>query len=90
MSGAREEEQFEIALEDATREQYNDRRSKEPSRPSKRQKKDARFGFGGTKRFSKSGDATSSADMSGFSARKMKGGWQKQKRPGKSKRARIS
>ena len=39
----------------------------------KRQKKDAKFGFGGKKRFSKSGDAASSGDMRGFSAGRMKG-----------------
>lgn len=50
----------------------------------KRQKRDSKFGFGGKKRFSKSGDATSSADMRDFSASKMKG---KPKRPGKSRRA---
>jgi rRNA-processing protein EBP2 len=40
----------------------------------KRQKKDQKFGFGGKKRFAKSGDATSTADMRGFSASRMKGG----------------
>ena len=39
----------------------------------KRQKKDAKFGFGGKKRFGKSGDAASSGDMRGFSAGRMKG-----------------
>ncbi|KIW11990.1 hypothetical protein PV08_09264 [Exophiala spinifera] len=52
--------------------------------PNKRQKRDQKFGFGGKKRFSKSGDAISSGDMRGFSASKMKG---KPKRPGKSRRA---
>ena len=40
----------------------------------KRQKKDQKFGFGGKKRFAKSGDAASTADMRGFSASRMKGG----------------
>jgi rRNA-processing protein EBP2 len=53
--------------------------------PNKRQKKDAKHGFGGKKRFAKSGDAMSSGDLSGFSARKMKGG--AAKRPGKARRA---
>ena len=53
----------------------------------KRQKKDEKFGFGGKKRFSKSNDAKSSADASGYSAKKMKGGGKP--RPGKSKRART-
>ncbi|KIW40192.1 uncharacterized protein PV06_07410 [Exophiala oligosperma] len=52
--------------------------------PNKRQKRDQKFGFGGKKRFTKSGDAMSSGDMRGFSASKMKG---KPKRPGKSRRA---
>ncbi len=40
----------------------------------KRQKKNEKFGFGGKKKHSKSGDATSSADLSGFSVKRMKGG----------------
>ena len=52
---------------------------------AKRQKRDAKFGFGGKKRFSKSGDAKSSGDLSGFSASKMKGKG-KPKRLGKSRR----
>ena len=56
----------------------------------KRQKKDKKFGFGGKKRFAKSGDAASSADLSGFSVKKMKS----QKKPGsrrlgKSRRAKA-
>lgn len=54
---------------------------------TKRQRKDDKFGFGGKKRFSKSGDAASSADMSGFSAKRMKKGGAAAKRPGKSRRA---
>lgn len=50
----------------------------------KRQKKNEKFGFGGKKRHSKSGDAMSTADMRNFSVKKMKGG---SKRLGKSKRA---
>ena len=54
----------------------------------KRQKRDQKFGFGGKKRFAKSGDATSTADMRGFSAKKMKaGGAGVKKRLGKSRRA---
>lgn len=40
---------------------------------AKRQKRDQKFGYGGKKRNAKSGDASSSGDLSGFSARKMKG-----------------
>ncbi|KAL9617124.1 MAG: hypothetical protein Q9160_008067 [Pyrenula sp. 1 TL-2023] len=59
---------------------------------AKRQKRDAKFGFGGKKRFNKSGTAASTADMKGFpSAKKMKGSnagrLGKTKRLGKSRRA---
>jgi rRNA-processing protein EBP2 len=40
----------------------------------KRQKKNEKYGFGGKKKHSKSGDAMSSADLSGFSAKRMKSG----------------
>lgn len=69
----------------------------------KRAKKDAKYGFGGRKKHSKSGDAISSGDLSGFNAKKMKsqggggGGFGggaggkkkfvKAARPGKNKRA---
>ncbi|KAL8342605.1 hypothetical protein RB598_004130 [Gaeumannomyces tritici] len=59
-----------------------DRGRGEPGR--KRQKKNDKYGFGGKKKFSKSGDAISSGDLSGFSAKKMKG--KSAPRPGKSKR----
>lgn len=50
---------------------------------NKKQKKDEKFGFGGKKRFAKSTDATSTGDLRGFSAKKMKG---RKQRPGKSRR----
>ena len=53
----------------------------------KRQKKDAKFGFGGKKRFAKSGDAMSTGDLRGFSAKKMKGIKKGPQRLGKSRRA---
>ncbi|XP_014554004.1 hypothetical protein COCVIDRAFT_40031 [Bipolaris victoriae FI3] len=60
---------------------------------AKRQKKDAKYGFGGKKRHSKSNDAQSSADGRGFSVRKMKGkpssGGGASKRPGKARRAKM-
>ena len=46
---------------------------RDPPSRHKRQKKDAKFGFGGRKRFGKSGDASSTADLSGFSEGRMKG-----------------
>ncbi|KAK7905698.1 rRNA-processing protein EBP2 [Exophiala xenobiotica] len=52
---------------------------------TKRQKRDHKYGFGGKKRHSKSGDAMSSGDLAGFSASKMKG--KAKQRPGKSRRA---
>ena len=58
-------------------------------RRDKRQKKDEKFGFGGKKRFSKSTDAASTADLRGFSAKKMKGKPGKQ-RLGKSRRAKAA
>ncbi|KAL2159642.1 hypothetical protein VTH06DRAFT_2211 [Thermothelomyces fergusii] len=76
----------------------NSKKRKADGRPQpnpKRQRKDAKYGFGGKKRHSKSGDAVSSGDLSGFSAKRMKsnafGGGKpkkagKAKRPGKSKR----
>ncbi|KAK0639045.1 eukaryotic rRNA processing protein EBP2-domain-containing protein [Cercophora newfieldiana] len=41
---------------------------------AKRQKKDTKYGFGGKKKHLKSNDATSSADIGGFSAKRMKSG----------------
>lgn len=70
---------FDIAVEEASSQP--EKRGREGG--GKRQKKDAKFGFGGKKRHAKSGDAASSGDLSNFSAKKMKGG---SKRPGKSKR----
>ncbi|KAF4765821.1 hypothetical protein HAV15_003187 [Penicillium sp. str.  len=70
---------FDIAIDEAT--QPEKKRVAVVMAP--RQKKDAKFGFGGKKRHAKSGDAASSGDLSNFSAKKMKAG---AKRPGKSKR----
>lgn len=91
---AKEEDLFDVALEDAsksdkmassTRDGANGGRA-----PNKRQKKDDKFGFGGKKRFSKSGDAASSADLRGFSSKKMKGQKKVASRLGKSRRAKQS
>ena len=74
-------------------------RERGPGFNPKRQKRDQKYGFGGRKRHSKSGDAASSSDMRGFSAARMKGrggrgggaarggGKGKAPRLGKSKRA---
>ncbi|KAM5444362.1 rRNA-processing protein EBP2 [Microsporum ferrugineum] len=72
---AEESELFDVTLEESSRsDSRRGPRGKdgEGSR-SKRQKKDAKFGFGGKKRFAKSGDAISSGDLSSFSTSKMKG-----------------
>lgn len=82
-----------MALEDASK-QENSAGSKKTSTgarsQNKRQKKDGKFGFGGKKRFSKSGDATSSADLRAFSVKKMKGIKKGSQRLGKSRRAKKS
>ncbi|KAG7661874.1 EBP2 [[Candida] subhashii] len=81
------DDDFQIALEEATREDNNgrggDNKRRKPN--SKRLAKDSKYGFGGKKRLSRENDAQSSADISGFSSKKMKG---KSSRPGKSKRTR--
>lgn len=79
---------FDVAIEEATADQEERRdrdRSKRNKPNSKRMAKDAKYGQGGMKRFKRKNDAESSADISGFSQRKMKG---KAPRPGKSKRNR--
>jgi rRNA-processing protein EBP2 len=88
-----EEDLFDVALEDAdkpakTRSAPGRRGAPQPN--AKRQHKNEKYGFGGKKRFSKSGDAVSSADLSGFSVKKMKTGGGKTKRPGKSRRAKLT
>ena len=55
---------------------------------NKRQKKDDKHGFGGKKRFSKSTGAASTADLRGFSAKKMKAK-KGPKRLGKSRRVKV-
>lgn len=90
---ANEEDLFDVALEDAAKEHRSSRAGRDGAdgrgRPqNKRQKKDEKFGYGGKKRFSKSTDAASTADMRGFSAKKMKGKTGT-KRLGKSRRAKM-
>lgn len=90
-----EEDMFDVALEDAAKEDRQSRSSRDRKGrdgggpPHKRQKKDQKFGFGGKKRFSKSGDAVSTGDMSGFSAKRMKDKKGGTKRLGKSRRAKA-
>ncbi|KAL7794964.1 eukaryotic rRNA processing protein EBP2 domain-containing protein [Trichoderma ceciliae] len=54
---------------------------------AKRQNKDEKYGFGGKKRYAKSGDAVSSGDLSRFNVKKMK---TKSSRPGKSRRKAVA
>ncbi|KAH8696203.1 eukaryotic rRNA processing protein EBP2-domain-containing protein [Talaromyces proteolyticus] len=81
-----DEDLFDIAVDNATSKP--DKGSGGAS--SKRQKKNEKYGFGGKKRFAKSGDAMSSSDLRGFSVKKMKTGGKKSggaaKRPGKNRR----
>lgn len=89
-----EESMFDVALEDQTVTAKKDRAERRDKSGSgagrganhKREKRDEKYGFGGKKRFGKSNDATSSADVSKFSVRKMKGGKKGAPRPGKSRR----
>ncbi|KAF9118548.1 rRNA-processing protein and EBNA1-binding protein ebp2 [Mortierella sp. 14UC] len=57
-----------------TGDAYSKKRSSSSTHESrgKRLKKDQKFGFGGKKRFGKSNDANSSADVSGFSVKRNK------------------
>ncbi|KAF4307585.1 Eukaryotic rRNA processing [Botryosphaeria dothidea] len=90
LENANEDDLFDVALEDAAetaRKEKQARRQGGGPPNAKRSKKDAKYGFGGKKRFSKSNDAQSSADGRGFSVKKMKAGAGVKKRPGKSRRA---
>ncbi|WEW61009.1 rRNA-processing protein EBP2 [Emydomyces testavorans] len=87
-----DEELFDVALEDASKSdrKTQNRRASGGGPNPKRQKKNEKYGFGGKKRFAKSGDAVSSGDLRGFSVNKMKGKKKPggaAKRPGKSRRA---
>ncbi|AAS52562.2 AEL123Wp [Eremothecium gossypii ATCC 10895] len=73
-----DDDAFAVGVEDAAAE-------KPHKAGAKRQAKNAKYGQGGLKRFKRKNDAQSSAEMTDFSTRKMKG---KAPRPGKSKRSR--
>lgn len=71
---------FDVAVEEASNEQP--RRGGRDGKPNaRRQAKNNKYGQGGKKRFSRSNDAESSNDMSGFNAKRMKTGGPKGKRP---------
>lgn len=88
---------FDVALERASKSEPKDRNSRAGHNP-KRQKKNEKYGFGGKRRYGKSNDAMSSADITGFSSRANKAKQfgnrartgaktgVKKKRPGKSVR----
>ncbi|KAL8874442.1 MAG: hypothetical protein Q9174_000235 [Haloplaca sp. 1 TL-2023] len=85
-----ETDMFDVALEDASNTNKTTRSEKagqDGRSRQNRQKKDAKFGFGGKKRFAKSGDARSTGDLGAFSTKKMKGQKKSTQRPGKSRRA---
>jgi len=94
IENANEADMFDVALEGTDETQRKDRAARKAAGSSsgkpnmKRAKKDEKFGFGGKKRYAKSNDATSSADMSGYSVKKMKGKT-KNTRPGKNRRAKM-
>ena len=88
--GAEEADLFDVALEDASKPDKSGRPSRTGQNgrgPNKRQKKDEKFGFGGKKRFAKSGDAVSTSDFRGFNSKTMKGQKKGSQRLGKSRRA---
>lgn len=74
---------FDVAID----EEIGSSKPSRKDRPglNKRQKKDEKFGFGGKKKFKKSGDAISSGDLKKFSSKKMKS--DTKNRPGKARRA---
>ncbi|KKA18636.1 rRNA processing protein (Ebp2) [Rasamsonia emersonii CBS 393.64] len=75
-SGPTEDEDlFDVAIEEAHKAEKKNAANNKTGGPSaKRRKKNEKYGFGGKKRYAKSGDAISSGDLSGFSVKKMKGG----------------
>lgn len=76
--GTTEADLFDVAVDNelnkpGKRSRGDDHQGGRAGGNNKRAKKDAKFGFGGKKRHGKSGDAASSGDLSGFSAKRMKG-----------------
>ncbi|KAF4585441.1 Eukaryotic rRNA processing [Ophiocordyceps camponoti-floridani] len=99
-NNTKEAEMFDIAVDNemtnhsqrASKGTTADGAARKPN--AKRQKKNDKYGFGGKKRNSKSGDAVSSADLSAFDAKRMKAAGPrgrakaagKATRPGKARR----
>ncbi|KAI0120116.1 eukaryotic rRNA processing protein EBP2-domain-containing protein [Nemania sp. FL0031] len=91
--GTNEADLFDVGVDNELKKHKGSQRGERdgaggPGR--KRQKKNEKFGLGGKKKYSKSGDAASSADLSGFNVKRMKGGAKgktpKTARLGKSRR----
>lgn len=81
---------FDVAVDEAIDDTDKKEKRKEKYGPNaRRQAKNKRYGSGGRKKYKKENDAASSADLSGFNAKKMKAGAKAhgKSRPGKSKRA---
>ena len=81
---------FDVGVESELSKPTKRRREEHGGPNTKRQKKNEKYGFGGKKRNSKSGDAESAGDLSGFSVKRMKSGAKgktpKTARLGKSRR----
>lgn len=75
-----DDSEFNVGIEEAAEDSNSNNRNKN----YKRAAKDSKYGHGGMKRFKRKNDADSSANVTGFSQRKMKG---KAPRPGKSRRS---
>lgn len=89
VTNAEETDMFDVALDNASNGGRTSTRTwtSEGGRgPSRKHQKDAKFGFGGKKRFAKSGDAVSTSDLRGFSIRQVKGQRKSPQRLGKSRR----
>ncbi|KAF2190286.1 Ebp2-domain-containing protein [Zopfia rhizophila CBS 207.26] len=84
LTNTNEGDLFDIELENAAKASHRRKGDGKPN--AKRQKKDAKYGFGGKKRHAKSNDAISSANMSGYSLKKMREGRLGKKGGGASKR----
>ncbi|KAF2873765.1 eukaryotic rRNA processing protein EBP2-domain-containing protein [Massariosphaeria phaeospora] len=71
VTNTNEEDLFDVELDKAAK--TSDRRKSDGNPHGKRQKKDAKYGFGGKKRHAKSNDAVSTNDDRDYSVKKMKG-----------------
>jgi rRNA-processing protein EBP2 len=83
----KEPDMFDIELEKESKPVRTPKTDSKSGPNPKRQKKNEKYGFGGKKKFSKSGDAFSTSDLRDFSVKKMKGDFSPKKRLGKSRRA---